>query len=926
LVTAAAIACRALDAEHGLSAALKVVTATLMVGVVPGAMATLAWRPRPVLSAMQVAGFGLALSFGAAQILIILAVTLHLSATLSLAMLLTAVVLMAGHVLQRASGTVTISPDDGIAFCLLIVLGSCLYLVGAPLDATEDQIHSAIVRRLGEVASPRLDNLYLTPGMVYTYPFPGTHYFMTLVARLGDIDPLFVYYKLRFFWGTTAIALLYLIAWAVFRTRGIAGAVLVTAVALVLSGVFSIGFPSGWGQLAAYSHASDIAMTVLLPALLTMAFWFIQAESARERTFFLVGTALLVVMLTMVHIREIVQFTAYLGCFAVVAITVRRFRLYGRRALVLLALTVVTVGAYTSWQRTVAPLVQQIVSGQRVEFSSFAAGLSWRELLFTPASTLLVNSIQKFDQIFTGLTPFFLFAGPLVVVLFRRHPLVWLVAASTLAYLAVMTLPFLAVAYIYLTYFEILHIPVRNIHFFVYLLAGAFLYAIVAALTRVDRTRLSLLAVGAVVGVLGLLTALYLNRSHQGFFLPLIAAYGTTFLFLRGGSLPFRVVAPAVALLAGTFGLVSLLPDHQAVPRSEQVTVRWISGLPDARRVALEQRFSLLDAEPKPDRTDELNAWNYRLSDLSVDNVRGIVKHQDVVDTHFIDRSTFEVESQPPRGDDLPLGVRYVSWLQYPGHLLLVGTGVIAWGLGFVVPLLVAWRRDQPERWLQAAMSEPFYRRAIPFACFIVPFALWSMRPMWSPLVTTLNHPERRAATPNTLIAQLPCVTTAQMQARFTQQLFPHDQVVLPERTTCPPHSDLIDWVRAHVPVDAVFAIDRWDPYAPSPFMPQQVVVFPTFDASYIGEARLFENYYRLFYDRVGRYRVQPFFNAVETPAERAEFVEKLGVTHILVNPPNYDEMRPVLDALPGQFALKYAHEKWAVYEATRTAAAGGLH
>jgi hypothetical protein len=76
----------------------------------------------------------------------------------------------------------------------------------------------------------------------------------------------------------------------------------------------------------------------------------------------------------------------------------------------------------------------------------------------------------------------------------------------------------------------------------------------------------------------------------------------------------------------------------------------------------------------------------------------------------------------------------------------------------------------------------------------------------------------------------------------------------------------------------------------------------------------------------MARYRVQPFFNAVETPAERAEFVEKLGVTHILVNPPHYDEMRPVLDALPGQFALKYTHEKWAVYEATRNAATGGLH
>jgi hypothetical protein len=260
-----------------------------------------------------------------------------------------------------------------------------------------------------------------------------------------------------------------------------------------------------------------------------------------------------------------------------------------------------------------------------------------------------------------------------------------------------------------------------------------------------------------------------------------------------------------------------------------------------------------------------------------------------------------------------------VRWLQYPTKVVLVATALVAWAIGFLAPLVVAsWWRNDYDGSLRAAMSEPFYRRAIPFALCIVPFALWSVHPTWSPALTALRHPERHAFTPKTLIAQLPCVTTPQMQARFTQQLFPEDHVVLPERTTCPPDSDLIEWVRTHLPVTAVFAVDRWDPYAPSPFVPQQVVVFPTFEASFIGEDRLFGDYYKLFYDRVGRYRVQPFFNAVETPAERAEFVKKLGVTHVLVNPPHYDEMRPVLDALPNQFALKYTHGKWAVYEATR--------
>ena len=63
------------------------------------------------------------------------------------------------------------------------------------------------------------------------------------------------------------------------------------------------------------------------------------------------------------------------------------------------------------------------------------------------------------------------------------------------------------------------------------------------------------------------------------------------------------------------------------------------------------------------------------------------------------------------------------------------------------------------------------------------------------------------------------------------------------------------------------------------------------------------------------QYRVQPFFNAVESPDERDAFVRALGVTHVLVNPAHYDELRPVLDSLPGQFARLYAADRWAIYE-----------
>ena len=102
-------------------------------------------------------------------------------------------------------------------------------------------------------------------------------------------------------------------------------------------------------------------------------------------------------------------------------------------------------------------------------------------------------------------------------------------------------------------------------------------------------------------------------------------------------------------------------------------------------------------------------------------------------------------------------------------------------------------------------------------------------------------------------------------------------------------------WLRTNVPVEAVFAVDRWPPYPPQIFMAQQAVLFPTRDASFLNEDALFRSYFRFFDERIRRYQVEPFFNSVETPDERAEFVEALGVTHILVSPVHYDELRPVL-------------------------------
>jgi hypothetical protein len=919
--TAVVVSLRLLSEEQAWAAAIKVVGPTLVLGVVPGILATLLCRPRKTLTALELLGCGIAVSFGLIHLLTVVAIVAHLGAALMLGALLAGTAIAVVWLIRRGpeDSTILVTRDETIVAVLLLVLASCLYIQGSPVDLVEDQVHAAIARRLAYLEHPAVDNLYFVRGVVYTYPFPSTHYFMGLVARLGDIDALFAYHKLRLFWGPAAIVMLYVAARAAFGARAIACVVAMTAIALAGSGAFATVPQMAWAHLVPYSHASDVAMGVLMPALLAMAFGYLQSESFREQAFLFGAASMLAFMLAVVHIREMVQFIAYLGCFAVVIAAFGVFRSHLRRTVTLLATSTAIVVAYVVWQRQAVTLVTDIVAEQRASLAARAAAAPLRSLLFTPASELLQGFVTNFDRVFDGLTPFILFAGPIVVVAFRHRPLVWLISSSTLAYLLVMTIPLVAIPYIYLTYYEILFTPVRNVIFFVYLFAGAFVYLVVAAVNGTRRTRLlALLPVGAAAGALGLLASLCLNRGGRGFFAPLIAAYALTFLWLRRRQPATRATTRVAATaMVAVLALAALFPDHQPAVRIARVNVRWTEGLDDEKRAALERRFSLTDREATPDSAT-MNVWSYRLRDISVQNVEALVKYPDVVDTHHIDRPTFRVEYQPPQIDDPMLAVEHLSVLQYPGWALTISTALLVWALGFLVPAMIALRRgdDDHAPVSRTAMRDPPGWQMLACALFIVPFAAWTARPTLSPLTLTPTRPFGLAATPQAMMRQIECVTRERTAAPFTGA----EPLVLPKVVSCAPDYAVMKWMHAHVPANAILAINRWNQFLPSVFMPQQVVAFPGVERMFIDEETLFRDYYPLYHQSVRKYGTQPFFNSAETTAERVDFLETLGVTHVLVDPHYYESMRAVLDRLPQLFELKHADGRWAVYEINREA------
>jgi hypothetical protein len=75
-----------------------------------------------------------------------------------------------------------------------------------------------------------------------------------------------------------------------------------------------------------------------------------------------------------------------------------------------------------------------------------------------------------------------------------------------------------------------------------------------------------------------------------------------------------------------------------------RVHVSWQAGISAADRLVLEQRHDLRDGRLLEDST-----WEYRLGDWSSDGVAALVRDSSVVDTHYVDRSTYTVD--PPTID-----------------------------------------------------------------------------------------------------------------------------------------------------------------------------------------------------------------------------------------------------------------------------------
>jgi hypothetical protein len=930
-----------IPAPEGIAWPMRLVAAALAVALLPGAALALwlvperCWRPTELV----------AVAFGAAvalvQLALIASLTLHFSAVVTLgAMALLTVAALVRTTLRAPglpdcrvaarrdwpvlarrpaagrhggvpSGPAIVTTWPELAWWAGVLgLAAFLYVEGAPYRLGEDFLHVGVIRRLAELPDPAIDNIYFAPGVIYTYPFPGIHYLIALISRWGDVDPLFAYHKLRFFWGPIALAMVAVIGRQLFGSMTWGLACGATALAFVVTGTFAEVEGFFWGQLTPFSHASDVAMGVLLPAALVYMLAFLADDDDRQGSrFFFAGSLALALMLTIVHVRELIQVLVYLGAFVLALLVVRGNRALLLRSCVLLGAVLAIAVGFNVWHAAAVGHIDSIVGARRAELVEVVrndGGLG----LFVRAPTAYFDGFMPNAYVtFREWNPFLLLAAAPVLMAFRASPAAWLVAASLLCYVLIIRFPLFGAPYIYLTYFEILFTPIRNVVFFLHVLAGAALFLATAVLGRAGFAGV-LLALAGSLAIAGAwrLPRIFFEQHQDLLFVPVIALLVWTLVRARRRAVPEtprataslsprrawaqprRWLGAAAALTAVGMVAVWFLTGTPA----RAVQVRWSPDVSGPERIFHEWRFTLADGLWREGTT-----WYYSLLDTSTDNVRRLVQSRSVLDTHEINRTAFVLN------ESAPIGTRY-TWAG-------AGLPIIGSPDGFQVTVLLLvgvavllLRREGPPRAAAADTRDVAWRHPRPllFGTTVVMLAGLTWTPDLSPLVI-----EGSLRTPDAIVTSFGC-DTATGPAPYAPAGV---QIVVTGMMSCPPSPALMKWVREHVPAAGVFAANTWNSYPPSVFFPQQYLGWARLTPSFLSPEQIFGPYLQFYRRSLAMHGGQPMFNDRETAADRRRFVDALGVTHVLVDPAYYDVMTRTL-AGNADFTKQYDDGRWAVF------------
>ena len=127
--------------------------------------------------------------------------------------------------------------------------------------------------------------------------------------------------------------------------------------------------------------------------------------------------------------------------------------------------------------------------------------------------------------------------------------------------------------------------------------------------------------------------------------------------------------------------------------RPAYVHVRWAPMADSASQGQIERAYDLTRGELREGRT-----WGYYLTDVSRDNIRGLVENPAVEDTHQIHRTAFRIWRTAPRSAYLTSRPAWIAAM-----LEFLGPGLFAMGaLVLVGGLFNTWRERRGQRVAEA--------------------------------------------------------------------------------------------------------------------------------------------------------------------------------------------------------------------------------
>ena len=452
-------------------AQLRLTAALLATFELPGLLLVLLWPRRLELDLLEAVAYGFAISAIGLTVLGIVAIELGpplqllqwtpvaLSGGMCLVLIARLATLSTGA--RWPAPAVDLRPRPAALLLLALVLLTAALAQqtgglrhGNEPDLVEEASQIVIVQRVA--SEPRLTaaGLMYMRGVQPTYYYPTYQFGLGLAARLAGVPPVAAFSRVRGVGTLLALTGTYAAAVALLGSRLWARVILLSGVAMALSGQLSAP-PEGlyWSPLAPLAHAADFSLGVVVPIGLAFA-----GRVVRPRTswFFTVGAALFLVAAMSLHSKEVLHLLTFYaaGLATLLVITPRQRNVLVRAA----ALVVVTVAAARGYQLMVSSRVAYLsgfVEAQR------GSDLSLLQSLVERGDWLARGSVQQLTGQFPPLPYLALLLAPALLLFRGRRPGAILLAAGILFWALLTNVALLERLFAVLTFSEILWLPSR---------------------------------------------------------------------------------------------------------------------------------------------------------------------------------------------------------------------------------------------------------------------------------------------------------------------------------------------------------------------------------------------------------------------------------------------------------------------------------